>query len=52
MTRNGLIQNADHLKQASPLIRWPPGLEPRNVDVFIHNEGWIDASPDIVCGQT
>ena len=48
MTRSGLIQNADHLKQASPLVHWPPGLEPRNVDVFIHNEGWIDASPDIV----
>jgi hypothetical protein len=48
MTRNGLIQNADYLKQAPPLIHWPPGLKPRNVDVFIHNEGWIDASPDIV----
>ena len=24
------------------------GLEPRNVDVFVHNEGWIDAPPDIV----
>ena len=23
MTSNGLIQNADHLKQASPLIHWP-----------------------------
>ena len=48
MTRNGLNQNADRLKHASPLIQWPPGLEPHNVDVFIHNEGWIDASPDIV----
>ena len=24
MTRNRLIQNADHLKQASLLIHWPP----------------------------
>jgi hypothetical protein len=51
MTRNGLIQNADHLKQTSPLIHWPPSLEPRNVDVFVHNEGWIDAPPDIVWGN-
>jgi uncharacterized protein YndB with AHSA1/START domain len=37
-----------YLKKASPLIHWPPGLEPRNVDVFVHNEGWIDAPPGIV----
>ena len=35
-------------KQATPLIHWPQGLEPRNVDVFVHNEGWIDAPPEIV----
>src|SRR3984957_16494673 len=34
---------AEFLKQATPLIHWPKGLEPRNVDVFVHNEGWIDA---------
>jgi uncharacterized protein YndB with AHSA1/START domain len=39
---------ADYLKQATPLIHWPQGLEPRNVDVFVHNEGWIDAPPTIV----
>jgi len=36
------------LKQATPLIHWPKGLEPRNVDVFVHNEGWIDAPPAVV----
>jgi uncharacterized protein YndB with AHSA1/START domain len=30
------------------LIHWPKGLEPRNVDVFVHNEGWIDAPPAVV----
>jgi uncharacterized protein YndB with AHSA1/START domain len=40
--------SADYLKQAIPLIHWPQGLEPRNVDVFVHNEGWIDAPPGIV----
>jgi polyketide cyclase/dehydrase/lipid transport protein len=43
--------SADYLKQATPLIHWPKGLEPRNSDVFVHNEGWIDASPDIVWGN-
>ncbi len=40
--------SANYLKQATPLIHWPRGLEPRNVDVFVHNEGWIDTSPDVV----
>ena len=40
--------SADFLKQATPLIHWPKGLEPRSVDVFVHNEGWIDAPPEIV----
>jgi len=40
--------SADYLKKATPLIHWPQGLEPRNVDVFVHNEGWIDAPPEIV----
>jgi len=40
--------SAVYLRQATPLIHWPQGLEPRNVDVFVHNEGWIDAPPDIV----
>jgi uncharacterized protein YndB with AHSA1/START domain len=40
--------SADYLRQATPLIHWPQGLEPRNVDVFVHNEGWIDAPPEIV----
>jgi uncharacterized protein YndB with AHSA1/START domain len=40
--------SADYLRQATPRINWPQGLEPRNVDVFVHNEGWIDAPPDIV----
>jgi uncharacterized protein YndB with AHSA1/START domain len=40
--------SADYLKQATRLIHWPQGLEPRNVDVFVHNEGWIDAPPEIV----
>jgi hypothetical protein len=31
--------SAEFLKQASPLIYWPKGLEPRNVDVFVNNEG-------------
>ena len=38
----------EYLKQASPLAHWPKGLEPRNVDFFVHNEGWINASPNIV----
>jgi hypothetical protein len=40
--------SADYLKQATPLIHWSQGLEPRNVDVFVHSEGWIDAPPEIV----
>jgi hypothetical protein len=36
--------SAEYLRQATPLTHWPPGLEPRNVDVFVHNEGWIDAN--------
>ena len=40
--------SADFLKQATPLIHWPKGLEPQSVDVFVHNEGWIDAPPGIV----
>src|SRR5271163_1976011 len=40
--------SAEFLKQASPLIHWPKGLEPRNVDVFVHNEGSIDAPPEVV----
>src|SRR5271155_1891341 len=40
--------SAEFLKQATPLIHWPKGLEPRNVDVFVHNEGSIDAPPEVV----
>jgi len=40
--------SAEFLKQATPLIHWPKGLEPRNVDVFVHNEGWIDAPLAVV----
>ena len=40
--------SADYLRQATSLIHWPQGLEPRNVDVFVHNEGWIAAPADIV----
>jgi hypothetical protein len=40
--------SAEYLRQATPLIHWPQGLEPRNVDVFVHNEDWIDAPPDVV----
>ncbi len=40
--------SAPYLKQATPLIHWPRGLEPHNVDVFVHNEGWIDAPPAVV----
>ncbi|GLQ50042.1 SRPBCC family protein [Dyella flava] len=40
--------SADDLRHATPLIHWPKGLEPHNVDVFVHNEGWIDAPPEIV----
>jgi uncharacterized protein YndB with AHSA1/START domain len=40
--------SAYYLKQATPLIHWPQGLEPRNADVFVHNEGWIDAPPENV----
>src|ERR1700692_4005346 len=39
--------SAEFLRQATPLIHWPQGLEPRNVDVFVHNEGWIDAPPEV-----
>jgi hypothetical protein len=40
--------SAEYLPQATPLIHWPKGLEPRNVDVFVHNEGWIDAPLKVV----
>jgi uncharacterized protein YndB with AHSA1/START domain len=40
--------SAQYLKQATPLIHWPAGLEPKSVDVFVHNEGWIDAKPEVV----
>lgn len=40
--------SAEFLKQATPLIHWPKDLEPRNVGVFVHNEGWIDAPPAVV----
>jgi uncharacterized protein YndB with AHSA1/START domain len=40
--------SADFLQQATPLIHWPKGLEPHRVDVFVHNEGWIDAPPEVV----
>ena len=33
-----------YLRQATPLIHWPQGFESRNVDVFVHNEGWIDGA--------
>jgi hypothetical protein len=35
--------SAQFLKQATPLMHWPKGLAPRDVDVFVHNEVWIDA---------
>jgi uncharacterized protein YndB with AHSA1/START domain len=40
--------SARHLRKATSLIHWPSGLEPRNVDVFVHNEGWINAPADVV----
>jgi uncharacterized protein YndB with AHSA1/START domain len=40
--------SANYLRQATPLIHWPQGLEPRSVDVFVHNEGWIKAPPEMV----
>jgi hypothetical protein len=40
--------SAEYLRHATPLIHWPRGLEPQNVDVFVHNEGWIGAPPDVV----
>ena len=40
--------SAEFLKQASPLIHWPKGLEPRNVDVFVHNEGSVDTPAEVV----
>jgi Polyketide cyclase / dehydrase and lipid transport len=40
--------SAEYLRQATPLIHWPQGLEPQNVDVFVHNEGWIDAPQGVV----
>jgi hypothetical protein len=39
---------ADYLEQATSLIHWPQGLEPRNADVLVRNEGWIDAPSGIV----
>ena len=47
-TRQRRGSQPGHMKQASPLIHWPAGLEPHNVDVFVQNEGWIDAPPEIV----
>jgi uncharacterized protein YndB with AHSA1/START domain len=40
--------SAEYLTLATPLIHWPQGLEPRHVDVFVHNEGWIHAPPEVV----
>ena len=40
--------STQYLKQATPLIHWPEGLEPLNVDVFVHNEGWINAPVAVV----
>jgi uncharacterized protein YndB with AHSA1/START domain len=40
--------SAQYLTLATPLIHWPEGLEPRNVDVFVHNEGWINAPAEVV----
>lgn len=40
--------SAEYLREASPLIHWPRGLEPQNADVFVHNEAWIKASPEVV----
>jgi uncharacterized protein YndB with AHSA1/START domain len=40
--------SANYVRQATPLIHWPRGLEPRDVDVFVHNEGWIKAPPEVV----
>jgi hypothetical protein len=40
--------SANYLREANPKLHWPSGLEPRNVDVFVHNEGWIKASPTVV----
>ena len=40
--------SAEYLRLATPLIHWPQGLEPHSVDVFVHNEGWIGAPPEIV----
>jgi uncharacterized protein YndB with AHSA1/START domain len=40
--------SAEYLRLATPLIHWPQGLEPRSVDVFVHNEGWIGATAEIV----
>ena len=37
--------SADFLKQATPLIHWPKGLEPQSVDVFVHNEGLDRCTP-------
>ena len=40
--------SAEYLGLATLLIHWPQGLEPRSVDVFVHNVGWIGAPPEIV----
>jgi uncharacterized protein YndB with AHSA1/START domain len=40
--------SADYLRQATPLIHWPQGLGPHDVDFFVHNEAWIDAPPENV----
>jgi hypothetical protein len=39
---------ADFLREATLLIHWPQGIEPRHVDVFVHNEGSIDAPPEVI----
>jgi uncharacterized protein YndB with AHSA1/START domain len=40
--------SAAYLARATPLLHWPRGLEPTNVDVFVHNEVWIKAPAAVV----
>jgi uncharacterized protein YndB with AHSA1/START domain len=40
--------SAQYVKQATPLLHWPKGLAPRDVDVFVHNEVWINAPANVV----
>jgi hypothetical protein len=40
--------SAQYLTQPTPSIHGPEGLEPRNVDVFVHNEGWMNAPAEVV----